>query len=575
MPMNFDTSNKTFRHLMGNGLCYHVPPFQRDYSWTEDEWDDLWQDILGLSDQDSDPVHYMGYLVLQSSDNKHFDVIDGQQRMATLSVLILALLKHLQELVDDSLDAENNLKRIEQLRNSYIGYLDPVTLNAKSKLELNRHNNSFYQNYLVPLTPLPQRGLNASEQQLRKVFFWFLAKIQDHYGMSENSGRELTIFLDKLVDKLCFTVITVTDELNAFRVFETLNARGVRLSASDLLKNYLFSLVSAENPHTNELNMLEERWERIIGLLGQETFQEFLRVFWNSQHKLARKSELFKTIKKSILSKAKAFELLRGLDQSAAVYAMLREPTDTLWNKEERKALAQLKMYNVQQPFAMLLACYNRFSEDKRDGFTKIVKDVAIIAFRYNVICGLHPGNQEYLYNDIAVKVSNGIYSHPHQVIEAMKPIYPSDGQFKSAFSEKEIKTTSGRNKKVVRHILFGIEKQISGREFDEESAKYTLEHILPEHPSEHPSDEWANIAENVQGSMIYRLGNMTLLENSPNRDVGNAGYLIKKEAYRISDFYSTRAIAEHYDTWDEVKVGARQQKMADVASAIWKISFN
>ncbi len=91
-------------------------------------------------------------------------------------------------------------------------------------------------------------------------------------------------------------MITVTDELNAFRVFETLNARGVRLSASDLLKNYLFSLVSAENPHDTELAALEDRWERIIGLLGQETFQEFLRVFWNSEHRLVRKSDLFKTI---------------------------------------------------------------------------------------------------------------------------------------------------------------------------------------------------------------------------------------------------------------------------------------
>ncbi len=124
------------------------------------------------------------------------------------------------------------------------------------------------------------------------------------------TSQDLTYFIDKLVDKLCFTVITVTDELNAFRVFETLNARGVRLSASDLLKNYLFSLVSTENPHATELAALEGRWERIIGLLGQEAFQEFLRVFWNSEHRLVRKSDLFKTIKRAICDKGKAFELL-------------------------------------------------------------------------------------------------------------------------------------------------------------------------------------------------------------------------------------------------------------------------
>ena len=84
--MNIHANNSTFRQLMGNGLSYRVPPFQRDYSWTEDEWDDLWQDILGLFEPDGEPAHYMGYLVLQSSDSRRFDIIDGQQRLTTLSI---------------------------------------------------------------------------------------------------------------------------------------------------------------------------------------------------------------------------------------------------------------------------------------------------------------------------------------------------------------------------------------------------------------------------------------------------------------------------------------------------------
>jgi len=90
--MNFNTTNSTFRQLLGNGMTYQVPRFQRDYSWTADEWDDLWQDIVGLFDEDPEQAHYMGYLVLQSSDSKDFDIIDGQQRITTLSVMILAAL---------------------------------------------------------------------------------------------------------------------------------------------------------------------------------------------------------------------------------------------------------------------------------------------------------------------------------------------------------------------------------------------------------------------------------------------------------------------------------------------------
>src|SRR5487761_927767 len=99
--INFNTSNQTYRQLLGNGLAYRVPRFQRDYSWTQDEWDDLWQDIEGVLAPAGEPAHYMGYLVLQTQDNKTFDVIDGQQRLTTLSVLVLAVLRALQDLIDE------------------------------------------------------------------------------------------------------------------------------------------------------------------------------------------------------------------------------------------------------------------------------------------------------------------------------------------------------------------------------------------------------------------------------------------------------------------------------------------
>ncbi|MDP2362090.1 MAG: DUF262 domain-containing protein, partial [bacterium] len=93
---NFKTENNTFRKLIGNGLAYRIPRFQRDYSWTEDEWEDLWADLLGTLKPGGDPAHYMGYLVLQSSDDKVFEVIDGQQRITTISLIVLAVLKNLQ-----------------------------------------------------------------------------------------------------------------------------------------------------------------------------------------------------------------------------------------------------------------------------------------------------------------------------------------------------------------------------------------------------------------------------------------------------------------------------------------------
>ena len=565
--MNFNTANTTFRQLMGNGLTYRIPVFQRDYSWTVDEWDDLWQDILGLFSSDPEPAHYMGYLVLQSSDSKQFDIIDGQQRMTTLSVMMLAAIAHLTSLADPANPQDAQHRRAEQLRSSYIGYLDPVSLVPRSKLSLNRHNDRFYQNYLVPLEHLPQRGLNASEHLLRKAFVWFLDHIKEYAG---NNGEEIAKFIDTLVDKLFFTVITVTDELNAFKVFETLNARGVRLSSTDLLKNYLFSIVSRDDVHETDLKSLEERWDSIVGLLGSESFPEFLRIFWNSRNRLVRKGDLFKTIRRAISTRASAFQLIRDLDKHARVYAALRNPADELWNTEERDNLRQLQMFNVRQPMAVLLAVYERFAEHERAAFNRFLRAISVVSFRYNVICGRQSNEQEAVYNAIAQKLTRGELSTPRSAIAELKRVYPEDAEFRAAFSEKELATANNRNKRIVRFILFQIENHAAHNDFEFESSQYSIEHILPEHPV----SGWEQFDEQAHDRCVYRLGNMIILNSSANRAVGNSNFSEKTNIYQQSEFATTRRIAEHYDNWTIEKIEAQQNWMARQATSIWRIDF-
>ena len=566
--MNFSTANNTFRQLMGNGLLYHVPPFQRDYSWNVDEWDDLWQDILGLFSDEPESAHYMGYLVLQSSDNKQFDIIDGQQRITTLSILILAAIAHLNDLADRDNPQDAQRRRAEQLRSSYIGYLDPVSLVSQSKLNLNRHNDGYYQKYLVPLDHLPQRGLNASEHLLRKAFIWFKDHIKGHVGLN---GEAIAKFIDHLVDKLFFTVITVTDELNAFKVFETLNARGVRLSSTDLLKNYLFSIISRNNTHETELRSLENRWNDIVGLLSSESFPEFLRIFWNSRYRLVRKSDLFKTIRRTISTRANAFQLIRDLDKHASIYAALRNPLDELWNSEEQSSLQRLQMFNVRQPMAVLLAAYERFAVINRADFSRFLRAVEVVSFRYNVICSRQSNEQEILYNSIAQKLSSADIETAHNAIAELRPVYPEDTEFKSAFTHKELITSNTRNKRIVRLILFQIENHLSGQKFEFESSQYSIEHILPEHPEQN----WPHFDERQHEQFKYRLGNMTLLHTTANRDLGNTKFAEKAKRYRDSEFATTQRIAQNYaDTWTPEKIREQQSWMARQATALWRIDF-
>ena len=559
--LNFNTANQTFRQLLGNGLSYRVPRFQRDYSWGADEWDDLWQDIQQTMEPDGEPAHYMGYLVLQTRDNKTFDVIDGQQRLTTLSLLILAVLKRFQSFIDGGEEVENNQLRLTQFRNAYIGYLDPVTLISRNKLALNRNNDAYYKDYLAPLQPLPKRNLRTSEHSLRKAFEWFLAKIQEVGG----NGLALAQFVDSLVDKLFFTVITVTDELNAFKVFETLNARGVRLSPTDLLKNYLFSVVDRETNHPTEIETLERRWEKIVGRLGDESFPNFLRVHWNSRHRFVREADLFKTIRADTPSKERTFALIREMEEDVDLYAGFSHPEDPIWTEAQRTYVRELRLFNVRQPWPLLLAANRAYGEA---GFTDLLRACSIVTFRYNIIGERATNEQERIYNSIALRISSGELKQAGDTIRALAPLYLNDEAFRSAFIEKSIKTTTSRNTRLARYILFQIERQLNPVDYDMDSPLYTLEHILPQNPNE----EWTSFTSKEVDEAIYRLGNLTLLEAGKNRRLQNTSFDHKKIVFGESQFEQTKRVAAE-EVWNMTRLHARQQWLANQATAVWRVS--
>lgn len=571
--MNLSTANENFRQLVGHNVTYSIPPFQRDYSWGEENWEELWFDILAMysEEDDAETEHYMGYLVLQESTNKKSSaVIDGQQRITTISIIILSALNHLQSLIKKDLDSENNFKRENVLRESYIGYIDPITLSSRSKLTLNKHNDRFYQTYIaVNSERIPSRNLKASEHLLRKAYNFYSSKIETRFGFTELSGQEVTAFIDSLVDKLFFTVISVTDELNAFKVFETLNARGVKLSSTDLLKNYLFSVLSKDNPHDCVLEDLESSWEHINGLLSSESFPELLRIFWNSKNKLVRKKDLFKTIQKAIDTQAKAFQLVKDLEYNAEIYANLRDPNSTIWDTLEKDALSQLIMFGVKQPMAMLMSSYRKFFDTDRQTFTKILQSISVISFRYNVICSLPPQDQEGLYSSVATRIENGNLRSYSEVINALRDIYPDDTHFTAAFANKQLKTTNTRNQKVVQYILKKLEHSESGTPIDLATNQFNIEHILPQCAG----DGWDQFNGVRQQQSIYRLANMVILEKSINKNIGNHPYKIKRESLKGSTVKITTGLANFYDDWTPDSIESRQKYLAKKAKTIWRIN--
>ncbi|MGC9198934.1 MAG: DUF262 domain-containing protein [Acidobacteriaceae bacterium] len=564
---NFKTENNTFRKLIGNGLTYRIPRFQRDYSWTNEEWEDLWADILGTLQESGEPSHYMGYLVLQSADDKSFDVIDGQQRLTTISLIVLAVLKNIQRLIDSGNDSDANKRRLEQIRQTYVGYLDPVTLIARPKLTLNRNNNTYFQTYLVPLGHLPQRGFRSSEHLMRKAFEWFDRQVTNYLKAGAgDQGKRLAQLVEDISDRLFFTVITVTDELNAYKVFETLNARGVRLSATDLLKNYLFSVLDQGGENDHELRNLEDRWEAIVGRLQSENFPDFLRVHWNSRNSFARQADLFKTIRARVSDRTTAFQLLRGMEEDLDTYLALSSPEASEWSQDDKHLAGILKTFRVKQPFPALLAA--RRVLDPAD-FTALLRATMVVSLRYNVIGAYSASEQERTYNAVAERLANGDLMQLEPLLQAMRSIYVDDNSFRAAFAEKTIRTTDARNNRVVRFILCALEKHLSGQDHSFTSDTFNIEHVLPQNAP----DGWGGFSNDEADNLVYRLGNMTLLQSAANREIGTEEYPAKRAIYQQSGFAMTRKLAESHAQWTPEQIAARQSWMADQATSIWRIA--
>jgi uncharacterized protein with ParB-like and HNH nuclease domain len=140
--MLMEPTNQTFQELISNGVKYQVPRFQRDYAWDKEQWEDLWSDIETINDEQ---YHYMGYIVLQRKSQHDFEVIDGQQRLITLSLVVLAAMKSIQLLINNNEEADENTERLRVLTERYVGSKNPVSLKVDSKLSLNRNNSANFK----------------------------------------------------------------------------------------------------------------------------------------------------------------------------------------------------------------------------------------------------------------------------------------------------------------------------------------------------------------------------------------------------------------------------------------------
>ncbi len=379
---SYKTETITFKRLFDNGVFYSVPKFQADYRCSLQMLDDLWTDAI--SSIESDEKCYLGLLLLKDKDEKNFDVLFDQHKLTALTLMVLAVIQNLKKLVDNQEEPDQNLVRMNQIWHSFISNLDPVTLKECYKLTLNNHDNEYFKNKLV-FEVRDHGKLTKIDNLMYKSFLWFDNKVSALLQVVESDkGKFLAKFVENFSENLFFTVITISDDNEAYKVLDALNTTKINIATADLLKNHLLSEVENQKCNSNELIVLQKKWNFMVNRLQDDNLLDFIRVYWNSKYSYVSHSDFFSKIKSDINNISVVNTLIDGLLSELDNYLDLLHPDNSHYDDRVKSNLNILKKLKVTQAYSLLLCAKRKLSEKE---FSSLLTAVVSVSFSFDSFC--------------------------------------------------------------------------------------------------------------------------------------------------------------------------------------------
>jgi hypothetical protein len=559
-----DTSAGPIGAMLHTGATYQVPPYQRDYSWTNEEVQRFWEDLVDTIDQGRID-YFIGSMVINDSDPQHLELIDGQQRLTTVSLLLCAL--------RDLLVDKGNSALSVRLASDFLDRTDYATGKQVPRIRLNKTNRQFYEEKILlrisrsDLANLSKlRTTNKSNRRLANAYIYLFDKLADrvHTG---TSSEVLLGQITKALDAQISTIqIRVKESYDAYLLFETLNDRGLALSVADLLKSYIFSRCDS-----SDIREVQENWEDMVRQLGDTDVKSFIRHFWLSTEGVVRDKALYREITQKSFSQPELLVFSRRLKESATTYGLFSQPHDSQWDifdptdlEKVRNALIEIQVFGVKQYYPLLLAAF----EKNITVFPDVTKFVANFSFRYSIIGGEGPGNIEKAVSNASKFVRANPTCSAQEIFDHFKSLYPNDADFKASFSQKQI-----TNSELARHILAKINNHLladSGMATIASGTIMNVEHILPKKVTAAWISAFGQPKEIVDDYVDF-VGNMTLLLGKSNKAISNSPFSEKKaKGYSLKPLKITEPLLSCAE-WNAAEIEKRQAWFADLAIQIWK----
>lgn len=544
---------------------FSVPNHQRDYSWTEEEVRQLFDDIEQALEKNS-AVYFLGLMVFLNTPQGVLVVLDGQQRLATAVIVFSAIRSWLAQYTEYQGDAA-------KMQEWFIGRSELGQKDPKPRLTMNSANDKTFNDYVIKA--VARVDINAALEKLKKndrSRKLLEATVQAHDRVAQLAaakGESAASYLFDVVkfmrDKVSVVKLTVSSEEAAYTIFETLNDRGLDLSPLDLVKNHLFG--KADEKSEEAVRDMEERWAQMMATLNNVRADNFLKAFWTTRHGRIRSVDLFSAFKKEYATPDAAINLSVDMLQSAEQYAAIDAADDPVWGpypKEARETVRSLRIVGSQQTHPVILAALARFDPQE---MAKLLRLLEVVVVRYLLVGGGNTGRFETTCAILARKIHNKEVKTASEAFSELKESYPNDDEFQRAFRAKQERNNQKSQYFLKRVEAEAIRQAQAGAELT--PGALTVEHILPKNPAA----EWdAVIKEDptLVEDCSLRLGNMCLTTDGANNKVGRKSFGEKREIFGKSALRTTQAVAQH-TKWDRQDIDHHQAYLAKLAVQAWR----
>lgn len=634
-----NTTAMSIRNLLESNAVFAVPRFQRNYSWGREQALELWNDLVENFDiyrkarQSSntnllsESQYLLGSVVLVRGGgaNNEFAVIDGQQRLATVTMLFCAIRDMMREDLkkyetDPPTETEHNRRQIDELIEGFTRYgignnrswklilndidrdvfreiqeyeehdktqYERIKKKLKSDSRLSDSQQHIYENYITLHDEISIAAESGFERPVPELTTRKAGKNQpDKYEQEKVKARVKNIvairdFLSYVANNNFVVQVMIDNDSTAFQVFETLNSRGSELAKSNLIKNHILNKANSDKIIQEDLS---RRWDRIFAeTIGEQDHDEFVLESLRSRgtsaaHNLTTKN-IYKIVRDNLrdVNPQDCKRFVSNLETDAEFIATLNNPK--LADDALRDGVYGIQLLRAKLARFPIVAAYRKWGE-VNDDLVQLCDILQKFFFKARIVAREHPGSVDKIMTDITSIV------HEKPASEILPEVYATltkkdDHDY---FLREFVRFMKKPKKDTARYVLYQLNKEITNPYSGVKPIEnLTLEHILPKKPEGWSEEEFfgAKNSGKTFADYVDRLGNLTLLELPPNAALKNKTFKLKK------DFLNKKGVQVGYhgsklqinvdtvltkDRWTEEVVNERERRFLELAKNIWSL---